>query len=204
MPVRLDIWHFMRRLARGCTTEQHQLYPFFLRRLSACIFTWSADDLQRLIAAKKGQLSEKSATCPSDDDILKRIGRREIAEHCRRTTRGTEETTRLIGDLLAALDGEEGRDTLGVPLFDSDRVWDIWDSQKKHIACIQDPPEVQLYTKIGEKVKGGITLPVYRCARGSTSLESFHLHMNRFIPSKLTIFFHFMHLRVKISKVINM
>ncbi|XP_056120631.1 uncharacterized protein LOC130097715 [Rhinichthys klamathensis goyatoka] len=30
--------------------------------------------------------------------------------------------------------------------------------------------------------KGGIILPVYRCARGSTSLESFHNHLNRFIP----------------------
>lgn len=28
----------------------------------------------------------------------------------------------------------------------------------------------------------GIRLPVYRCARGSTSLESFHLHLARFIP----------------------
>lgn len=30
--------------------------------------------------------------------------------------------------------------------------------------------------------KGGIKLPVFRCARGSTSLESFHLHLARFIP----------------------
>ena len=30
--------------------------------------------------------------------------------------------------------------------------------------------------------KGNSKLPVYRCARGSTSLESFHLHIARFIP----------------------
>ena len=30
--------------------------------------------------------------------------------------------------------------------------------------------------------KGGITRRVYKCARGSTSLENFHLHMTRFIP----------------------
>ena len=27
-----------------------------------------------------------------------------------------------------------------------------------------------------------MSLPVYRCGRGTTSLESFHLHLNRFIP----------------------
>ncbi|TWW53258.1 hypothetical protein D4764_0220150 [Takifugu flavidus] len=33
--VRLDIWHFMRRLAVGCTTDAHQLYPTFMARMSA-------------------------------------------------------------------------------------------------------------------------------------------------------------------------
>uniref|UniRef100_A0A0F8CJ42 DUF6729 domain-containing protein n=1 Tax=Larimichthys crocea TaxID=215358 RepID=A0A0F8CJ42_LARCR len=37
-----------------------------------------------------------------------------------------------------------------------------------------------LYTETGRLTKGGVSLPVYRCARGSTSLESFHI--NRFIP----------------------
>ncbi|XP_071501526.1 uncharacterized protein [Diadema antillarum] len=182
LTVRLDIWHFMRRLARGCTTESHQLYAFFLRHLSAAIFEWSADDVEQLVRAKRAELAEKNVICPNDDDTLKRIGRKEMARHCRRSTRGTDETTRLIEDLLMSLDGQEGRDTLGVPLFDSDKIWNIWESQKRHVACLQDPPGVQLYTKIGETVKGGVTLPVYRCARGSTSLESFHLHLNRFIP----------------------
>ena len=185
MHVRLDISHFMRRLAGGCTTNLHQLYPFLMRRLSASIFVWNAKDLDLLVRAKKAKLAEKNIICPTDDDIYKRIGRKEMARHCRRTTRGTEETTQLIGDLLASLDGPEGRDTMGVPLFDSDKMWNIWDSQKKHVACLQDPPGVQLYTRTGEVVKGGLTLPVYRCGRGLTSLESFHLHMNRFIPGKI-------------------
>uniref|UniRef100_A0A096MGP9 Uncharacterized protein n=1 Tax=Poecilia formosa TaxID=48698 RepID=A0A096MGP9_POEFO len=46
---------------------------------------------------------------------------------------------------------------------------------------IQDPAGVQLYTRTGELTKGGVVLP-YRCARGSTSLELFHLYLNRFIP----------------------
>ena len=48
------------------------------------------------------------------------------------------------------------------------------------LSCLFNLP-VQ-YTKTGEVVKGGVTLPIFCCARGSTSLESFHLHLNHFIP----------------------
>ncbi|KAB5574598.1 hypothetical protein PHYPO_G00210810, partial [Pangasianodon hypophthalmus] len=55
--------------------------------------------------------------------------------------------------------------------------------QKRHVKCIQDVPSVSLYTETGTTTtKGGIVLTRYRCARGSTSLESFHCHMQRFIP----------------------
>ena len=184
LQIRLDIWHFMRRFASGCTTDSHQLYAFFLRRLAACIFLWSAEDVDLLQRAKRAHLITKDIKNPSAEDVTNHINKRSLARHCRRTTRGVEETTRLIKDLLTTLDSEQGRDTLGVPLFDSTRIWDIWESQKRHIICIQDPEGVQLYTKTGEMVLGGVTLPVFRCARGSTSLESFHLHLNRFIPGK--------------------
>ncbi|KAK9518580.1 hypothetical protein VZT92_023882 [Zoarces viviparus] len=59
---------------------------------------------------------------------------------------------------------------------------DIWSTQRTHLSCIQDQPGVQLYTQSGRLTKGGVILPVYRCARGSTSLEFFHSHLNRFIP----------------------
>ncbi|CAL8300616.1 unnamed protein product [Boreogadus saida] len=70
----------------------------------------------------------------------------------------------------------------GVPLLDHQRIQHIWPEQEKHVACIQDPEDFQLYTKTGTLNKGGVELCCYRCARGSTSLESFHLHLNRFIP----------------------
>jgi len=62
-------------------------------------------------------------------------------------------------------------DTLGVPVF-SEQMIHIWKEEIKHVSCIQDPPEVTLYT-VTEKI------PLYRCARGTTSLESFHLHPAR-------------------------
>ena len=182
MPVRLDVWHFMRRLVRGCTTDMHQLYSYLMPNVTSCIFEWSKDDMAQLVRAKRAELAEKNIVCPSDIDVEKWISGKEMARHCKRKTRGTEETTKLIEELLIHLDGPEGRDTMGVPLFDHDKIWSIWDSQRKHVVCLQDPPNVQLYTKIREMEKGGITLPDYRCGRGSTSLESFHLHLNRFIP----------------------
>ena len=77
---------------------------------------------------------------------------------------------------------EHVTDLAGVPLLHSDKSSAVWEAQKKHLLCIQDPPGVTLYTNIGTLKKIDVTLPVYRCGRGSSSLESFHLHLARFIP----------------------
>ena len=180
--VRLDIWHFMRRLATCCTTESHPLYGEFMSRMSQCIFHWSKEDLDLLKNAKRNELLQEEVRNPGEAEVINKITKRELALHCRRKTRGTVETTELLHSLLLTFSGPQGRDTLGVPLLDKDLTWETWESQKIHVACIQDPDDVQLYVQTGSLTKGGIILPIYRCARGSTSLESFHLHLNRFIP----------------------
>ncbi len=186
MEIRLDIWHFMRRISVGCTTDSHQLHSTFMAHLSRCIFSWDQEDVDRLIRAKRGEL-EAQLMQPSDADVLRRLSKSELALHCKRTTRGTRETVDLISQLIKSFEGERGRDTLGVPLINSARMAEIWKSQRKHVACIQYPSGVQLYVQTGTLKKGGHTLPTYRCARGSTSLESFHLHLNRLIPGKVTV-----------------
>ncbi|RVE55461.1 hypothetical protein OJAV_G00236090 [Oryzias javanicus] len=182
--IRLDIWHFMRRFSVGCTTDSHQLYASFMSRLSRCLFMWDEEDLTALKIAKRSELAGNLIN-PTEADVLKSISRSELALHCRRTTRGSQETLALIRNLIQAFDGDNGRDTLGVPLINSARMSEIMASQAKHVACIQDPPGIQLYTRTGTILKGEHRLPTYRCARGSTSLESFHLHLNRFIPGTL-------------------
>ena len=57
---------------------------------------------------------------------------------------------------------------------------EIWAEQKHHLPCLQDPPNISLYTTTGHITKNGECLPVLRCARGTTSLESFHLHLARY------------------------
>nr|XP_055075101.1 uncharacterized protein LOC129454563 [Misgurnus anguillicaudatus] len=182
LEVRLDIWHFMRRFAAGVTTEAHPLYGTFMAHLSMCIFQWDSDDVAALHRAKEGELAAKKAGHISGKALSSRITRRELALHCRRSTRGVEETTRLIGSLVDLFDSVSGKDTLGVPLLDHERIQQIWKEQRKHVQCIQDPENFPLYMKTGTLKKGSVELCCYRCARGSTSLESFHLHLNRFIP----------------------
>ena len=203
MAVRLDIYHFIRRLASGCTTDAHQLYGTYMAGLSSSIFEWDAHDVAELKRAKRAEMEKEGLQNISPAMLGKKITRNEMALHCRRRTRGAAETTRLITELVKRLDSDKGRDTLGVPLLDSDKIWAIWETQKKHVACIQDPEGVQLYTEKGTCWKGGVELKIYKSGRGSTSLESYHLHLNRFIPGKTCIHYCTFILTVDIDIIVN-
>ena len=192
--TRLDAWHWIRRIALGCTTESHPLCGTFMARLSQSIFQWVQEDLELLISAKRAELAASNIAEPTDEDIMQHLSRRELQLHVRRQTRGVDVTTALVEELIEVFSGTQGTDTLGVPLLDCDKIRTIWASQKRHIPCLQDPgPEcgVQLYTKVGTLTKGGVELPVFRCARGSISLESFHNHLKSFIPGTSANNMHF-------------
>ncbi|XP_072314478.1 uncharacterized protein [Eucyclogobius newberryi] len=191
LQVRLDIWHFMRRFAAGVNSEAHPLYGLFMARLSSCIFEWDQEDVAALRRAKQEELLAAGMGAVAEAAINKRISRRELALHCKRRTRGVEVTTREIKALIDELDSDAGRDMLGVPLLDHEHIQQIWKDQQRHIACIQDPQGVSLYMRTGSLKKGGVELSTYRCARGCTSLESFHLHLNRFIPGTSASDVHF-------------
>jgi hypothetical protein len=119
-------------------------------RLSQCIFEWSAEDLENLrIATSKDLGVEKDHPL-----VFQAISKKSLARHCRRRTRGVEKTATLLLELIHVFSGDQGKDTLGVPLLDSDKIWEIWQSQEHHIACLQDPDGVQLYTQTGTVVKG--------------------------------------------------
>ncbi|CAB1460701.1 unnamed protein product [Pleuronectes platessa] len=180
--VRLDIYHFMRRLASGCTKDAHPLYPTFMAKLSCCIFEWDGRDVALLRRAKRAELVQEGVPGITDQMVDHHITKAELSKHCRRQTRGEQKTITLLESLLDELLGEKGSDNLGVPLLDMERMKHIWRVQRRHVNCIQDVPGVLLYTQTGTTTKEGIVLPNFRCARGSTSLESFHLNVNRFIP----------------------
>nr|XP_029137701.1 scavenger receptor cysteine-rich type 1 protein M130-like [Labrus bergylta] len=155
--------------------------PIFMARLSCCIFEWDAGDVALLRRVKKEQRKREGVPGIIDDLVNQNIRKSELALYCRRRTRGEKEIS-MIDLLLHKLMGEKGSDFLGVPLLDRDRMANIWEQEKKHAKCIQDERSVPLYTVTGSSTKEGIILTTYRCARGSTSLESFHCHLARFIP----------------------
>ena len=164
--VRLDIWHFMRRIAVGVISESHPLYGTFMQRISGCIFKWDADDHRLLQQAKRAMLQDAGIASPSESAIRKAITRDELALHCRRRTRGSEATVTAIETLLLAL--ADATNTLGVPLL-TDEMTMIWAEQRRHVACLQDPPGVALYSVTGTLRKGTVQLPVLQCACGTTS-----------------------------------
>ena len=141
--------------------------------------------MQQLKRAKTAELIAGGISNPSDD-VYNRLSKKELALHCQRRTRGIEATVTRIEDLLTTFTGPQDSDTLGVVLLDIDCIWDI---QKRNNPSIQDVGALTLYTKTSTLTKGGIELPTYLCARGSTSLESFHKHLNFFILGKYIFVF---------------
>ena len=55
----------------------------------------------------------------------------------------------LLHKLFDTFCGEQGNDTLGIPLLDSEKTMEMWQVQQKHVECIQDPENIQLYTQTG-------------------------------------------------------
>ena len=169
------------RMAKACKNESHPLYGTFMPRLSDAIFERDEEDVNLLREAKRCHLVLAGIKKPSLDAVNKSISKNELAKHCKRQTRGSVETVRLIDHLIISL--QHATDTLGVPLL-REEVFEIWKEEKRHVACIQDPKNVNPYTKTG-KLSKGIKLPVFSCARGNTSLESFRSHLKNFIPGKI-------------------
>ena len=123
-------------------------------------------------------MQQAGVSNPSMHAVRKAVSKEELSRHCRRRTRGAEVTLQLIEELLLQL--STATDSLGVPVLSVHMVT-ILEEEKKHLKCIQDPSGVALYTLTGYITKGGVKLPVFRCAREITSLESFHLHPARYI-----------------------
>ena len=108
--------------------------------------------------------------------ICKAITRNELSRHCQRRTRGVELTLELIEGLLLQLSSSFATDSTDEPVL-NDKIVTIWEEEKKHVKCIQSPDGIMLYTITGHITNsGGLTASV-SYARGTTSLEPFHLHL---------------------------
>lgn len=59
LQVRLDIWHFLRRIASAVNTEAHPLYAPFMQDLSRAIYMFDRGDVEALRSAKQSEAEEK-------------------------------------------------------------------------------------------------------------------------------------------------
>lgn len=62
---------------------------------------------------------------------------------------------------------------------------EIWAEQKHHLPCLQDPPNISVYTTTGHITKGGER--VLQCVKGTTLLEPLYLHLARYTLSTVVV-----------------
>lgn len=185
MTVRLDSWHWMSRFDEGLNTTAHPKYELFMSRLPCCLFDYNQDDLALLRAAVLNELVQATKVDKHklEDIVDSTITKRDLQRHVRRSTVGVAETLRRVNQLLETFTGDGGLDLLGNSLF-SDGMPAVWSRLASHVPCLQDPETESLYEVMGTQMKGGVELNVYRCFRGSSSLENAHLHMNKSLAGR--------------------
>ena len=175
----------MRRWAKIATRDSHPLYKQFMRDVSNAIFLWNEEDLDILIKGMRQKLEEQQQLVShlTDTQIRKRyLSRSDMLLHCRRVTRSPAGITECLEKLVAKYKEPTSTDVHGLPLVRPQDIDAVWNVQKQHVNCLIDPPDVSLYLKVSETKMGSVMVPVYRCGRGTTSLESFHKHVKEFIP----------------------
>jgi hypothetical protein len=142
-----------------------------MARLSRCIFKSAERKFELFMSAKKREMVAAGIPHPSAIAVKKAITNEKLVRDYRRRTWGTEKTVEQIETLHAALNViGHGHSRCAAPQRGG--KGDLGGAE----ASCPLPPGSPRGGTVHHK------LPVLRCARGSTSLESFHLYLARFIP----------------------
>jgi len=109
---------------------------------------------------------------------------RVVRRHVRRKTAQCEVIIQRITHIIDVLKGDAGKDQYQTSLFKANIIDWVWGNQRRHVHCITDPPGVHMYRLVRHRSRNGVLVPVYKCVRGSNSLEGFHQHLKHMIPGK--------------------
>lgn len=184
MVVRLDPWHFIHRFDAAVRTEAHPKYGPFKSALSAALFAYVRGDLQLVIDSYRAGHTEHLDTLTDEKVMSLYVTRHDLRHHVRRITVSSQETFRLVTDLIEDFKGESGQDGNHISLFkDNEAIDTVWEGQQRHLECLRDPPGMEMYGTKKYITRNGIRLPYYLCRRGNNSLEGFHAHLRRMIPT---------------------
>ncbi|XP_056615538.1 uncharacterized protein LOC130430446 [Triplophysa dalaica] len=159
--LRLDVWHFLRRFAAGLHTDSHPLYGLFMEKLSACIFEWDEGDVVMLKEAKRRELEQcQGVTGLTDELLMRKLNPKQLAKHCRRRTRGTEVTERMIGETLEGF--KDAKETIGISLMDQERIQARYLVELREKPCLSDREAaviIQLWDRLPDSDKQGLSYP---------------------------------------------
>ena len=122
--IRLDIWHFMRRIASGCSSESRPLYGRFMTALTAAVFEWEIQDLQALYEAKRAELAKNGINTDPLASMDKYVTKNDLAKHCRRQIRQPDQIADEIPSLIEKY--KSANDSTGTPLFcpEIEAIWE--------------------------------------------------------------------------------
>ncbi|KAL7875838.1 hypothetical protein AOLI_G00108010 [Acnodon oligacanthus] len=103
----------------------------------------------------------------------------QLKHHVRRVTLRAQETFQLVHLAIEKLQGPTGLDENGASLFRTPEAIDeMWAAQQRHLECIQDPPDMNMYRVAHTN---NVDVPYYKRLRGN-SLEGFHKTLPNMIP----------------------
>jgi hypothetical protein len=171
--VRLDIFHAMQRISRTLKLK-HGAAHAFLARLRDAFFLVCKEDINAICTfLEKQGLSEDEINKKKNEDWVF------FLQHCRRAVPGSkillyrfDKVCNLFGNLEDAKTKE--------PLFREETKKKI-KNLRVHIkkGCLSDVPGIPLYHVACKDSQSG--LPVYRCVRGTNSIEGYHRHLRRLL-----------------------
>ena len=130
--LKLDIFHWMRRLLRGITNEKHAFVPGFFREIRLAVFVLFKEDFDRLIQAI---MTFRKCDNARAEGLVTR------EEVCRFVQKNVPRPHILRRRLELVYENYRGATENDVPLFNSD-MQDVWDQCMVHVDndCLSDPP----------------------------------------------------------------
>ena len=139
--LKLDIFHWMRRLLKGITNEKHAFVPGFFREIRMAVFVLFKEDFDRLIKAI--MTFRKCDAARAEQLVTKK-------EVCRLVRKNVPRPRILRRRLELVYENYRGVTENDVPLFNSS-MHDVWDQCMVHVDndCLSDAPaECAMYYKL--------------------------------------------------------
>ena len=138
--LKLDIFHWMRRLLKGITNEKHAFVPGFFREIRMAMFVLFKEDFDRLLQAI---MTFRKCDGARAEQLVKK------EEVCRFVRKNCPRPRILRRRLELVYENYHGAIENDVPLFNSN-MHDVWDQCMVHVDndCLSDAPsQCAMYNK---------------------------------------------------------